>query len=431
MKLEDLKKSLPRRSRGQVMVMFALFLTVLISFIALSIDVGYLLAERRSVQNAADAAAMAGGRLILLEETGEIDTQARGYVDLNGHDGSQATVTYPSNTSVAVEVTEDVTPFFVAAFLDSPWRVSARAVAEVIHDIKEVGLLALGENSGSCTGNPGNSTGIHFAGSAVINIAASVLSNGCVVFNGNATEGTIDGSVEAHSEVQDIPNDLQVDEEGILANQPVIDDPFANLAPPNCESMELRDQNNPAYVHPEDDQHLILEPGRYDGTIQKRRLSLKSGVYCFTGRVQIQPDGFIKSFDDDNGDGIPQPDEYHEAKGEDAPGGVLLYFDENAEFAMHGTSHIQVKTLGEPWEEIVLWFTNCSKELKLTGNNDMWLIGVIYAPCSTVDLTGNSDTEVPVGAIVANQIKIGGTPALNFNSSITIEIEPPRAYLVE
>jgi hypothetical protein len=158
---------------------------------------------------------------------------------------------------------------------------------------------------------------------------------------------------------------------------------------------------------------------------------LKAGVYCFMGRVQIQPDGFIKSFDDDNGDGIPQPDEYHEAKGENTPGGVLLYFGPNAELAMHGSSHIKVKTIGESWEEIVLWFTNCSKELKLTGNNDMWIIGVIYAPCSTVDLTGNSNTEVPVGAIVANQIKIGGTPSLNFNSSITIEIEPPRAYLVE
>jgi hypothetical protein len=100
---------------------------------------------------------------------------------------------------------------------------------------------------------------------------------------------------------------------------------------------------------------------------------------------------------------------------------------------MSGTSHIQVKSVGATWDDIVIWYTNCgnNKDLKLTGNNDMWIIGVIYAPCSTVELTGNSGTEVPVGAIVAKQIKIGGTPTLNFNSSITIEIEPPRVYLIE
>jgi hypothetical protein len=413
------------------MVMFALFLTVLISFIALSLDVGVILAERRGVQNSVDAAAMAAGRLILLEETEDLEVQAQSYVDINGYDGGEAQVTFPyegKDTEVAVEITEDVPGFFLSVFYDGPWRVSAKAVAAVIHEVKEVSLLSLGENPGSCTGNPGNFTGVHFGGNAFINIAASVLSNGCIVFNGNATEGSINGTVEAHSQVQDIPNDLYVDEDGILNNQPVIEDPFADLAPPACSSLPLRDHANEDYKHPEEDNHIILEPGRYEGNIQERKISLKSGVYCFMGRIQLQPDGFIKSFDSVDANGIPQ---YHKDLGENAPGGVLMYFGPNGRYDMSGMSYIAVKSLGSQWEDIVIWFTNCNRELKLTGNNDMWIIGVIYAPCSTAELTGNSTSEVPIGAIVANQIKVGGTPTLNSNSSITIEIEPPRVYLIE
>jgi hypothetical protein len=417
-----------RPGRGQVMIIFALFLVMLLSFVALSIDVGNLLAERRGVHNAVDAAAMAGGRLILLEETGDIETQARGYVDANGYDGTAAVVSFPDESSIAVELTQDVMPFFLAAFYDGPWRVNARAMATVVHEIKEVGLLALGENPGACTGNPGNSTGVIFGGNAHVNIAASVLSNGCIVFNGNATDGSIDGSVEAHSDVQEIPDDLYVDEDSILTGQPLIDDPFADLDPPDCSDLPLRDQNSEEYQHPEDDEHLILEPGRYEGTIQERRISLQSGVYCFMDRLNVQPDGFIRSFDTVDANGIPQ---YHVDLGENSAGGVLMYFGPNARYAMHGTSHIAVKSLGSQWEDIVIWFTNCSQDLKLTGNNDTWIVGVIYAPCSTVDLTGNSESEVPIGAIVAYRIEIGGTPTLNFNSSITIEIQPPRVYLVE
>lgn len=47
------------RGRGQVLVIFALGLVVLLGFAALAVDVGRLVAERRHVQNAADAGALA------------------------------------------------------------------------------------------------------------------------------------------------------------------------------------------------------------------------------------------------------------------------------------------------------------------------------------------------------------------------------------
>jgi Flp pilus assembly protein TadG len=48
------------RQRGQVLVLFALALTVFIGAAALTVDFGFWLSEKRALQNAADAAAQAG-----------------------------------------------------------------------------------------------------------------------------------------------------------------------------------------------------------------------------------------------------------------------------------------------------------------------------------------------------------------------------------
>ncbi len=53
-----------RRGRGQVLVLFALALTVLLLGVGLVIDGGYALAQRRVAQNAADFAALAGARVV-------------------------------------------------------------------------------------------------------------------------------------------------------------------------------------------------------------------------------------------------------------------------------------------------------------------------------------------------------------------------------
>lgn len=50
----------PRGQRGVVLIWFALFLPVLIGFIALAVDVSRLYLIRVELQNAADAAALAG-----------------------------------------------------------------------------------------------------------------------------------------------------------------------------------------------------------------------------------------------------------------------------------------------------------------------------------------------------------------------------------
>src|SRR3989304_6288142 len=54
------KGSSSQREKGQTLIMFVLLLAVLLGFVALAVDIGLYLHERRQLQNSADAAALAG-----------------------------------------------------------------------------------------------------------------------------------------------------------------------------------------------------------------------------------------------------------------------------------------------------------------------------------------------------------------------------------
>jgi hypothetical protein len=77
--------SLPQpRQSGQALVLVALWLTVLLGFAALAVDVGRFYAERRYLQNAADAAVLAAAnKLIAGGSVAEAETAARDSLDAN------------------------------------------------------------------------------------------------------------------------------------------------------------------------------------------------------------------------------------------------------------------------------------------------------------------------------------------------------------
>ncbi|MCC7354464.1 MAG: pilus assembly protein [Anaerolineae bacterium] len=61
-------RKITRREHGQDLVIFALALPVLLAMLALVVDGGFAYAQRRRMQTAADAAALAGGRVIGLAQ---------------------------------------------------------------------------------------------------------------------------------------------------------------------------------------------------------------------------------------------------------------------------------------------------------------------------------------------------------------------------
>lgn len=139
--MQKIFNRLHKEESGQSLVMVVLMLSVLLSFSALIVDVGLLYAEKAKLQNAADAAALAGAQMLPDTESAEIT--AIDYADLNNFTISSDDVDVPyggDSTKIRVAVESDI-PYIFARFLKlvgTSTTVSASATAS-----KEDGVSGL------------------------------------------------------------------------------------------------------------------------------------------------------------------------------------------------------------------------------------------------------------------------------------------------
>ena len=109
-----------REESGQGLVLGALAMVVILGFAAIAIDVGLFLHERRELQKAADAAALAGAQE-LPYSPGDAQQKAADWAEKNGIDvgeleAIEITSTYVADDTITVEVKRDV-PFVFARVL--------------------------------------------------------------------------------------------------------------------------------------------------------------------------------------------------------------------------------------------------------------------------------------------------------------------------
>jgi Flp pilus assembly protein TadG len=145
-------------ARGQAIVVMALAISVIVGTVGMAVDGGYALVQRRSAQNTADFAAMAGARIVAIwiadNTTDGTDTNVRAAIDaaISANGGtamSYGTLTSPvyvSSTgsvlgyvgsgsipsfSVGIRVTTTRTwaPYFLRAVGITSWAASAGATA--------------------------------------------------------------------------------------------------------------------------------------------------------------------------------------------------------------------------------------------------------------------------------------------------------------
>jgi len=109
-------RSVWQQEFGQGLVLGTLAMVAILGFAAMAIDVGIFLHERRDLQNAADAAALAGAAE-LPESLSEAEAKVHEWADKNGIDVAggeldlmEITTTYVTNDTVRVRVTRE-TPF--------------------------------------------------------------------------------------------------------------------------------------------------------------------------------------------------------------------------------------------------------------------------------------------------------------------------------
>jgi hypothetical protein len=230
-----------RVQRGQVMVLVALSVVVLLGFIGLAADLGVLWSVRRKAQTAADAAATAGLNAVDSGDSSGYSTAATDVATLNGFTASTggATVTpsqptpsgYPSGNYVQVDITVPVRTFFLGALGYHSLNVSVTALAGNISGSNTI--IALN----------GSGSGVTVSGSNVT-AACGVMSNsssssGLSVTNGGALSaqtvavvGGTSGSVPSNTKTNVAP----------------VQNPFTNWTYPTPNSCSRSSTNNSGSV---------------------------------------------------------------------------------------------------------------------------------------------------------------------------------------
>ena len=378
-----------QRHPGQILVIFALSSFVIVGFMALALDVGFLLSERRETQSAADAAALAAAYAMLTgESNSDVARNAFDYADANDVEMADATIqvmTSGDRWSGQVEVTivQPVQRFFLGAVYTGPWEVSATAVAD-LDDIRdgEYALIALED------------AGVGVNGNIVVDvIGGSVMSNGDVFdFNGGGGDNVIrtDGTIDAAGEI--VPAAGWEAPAGMWDSRPPIDDPLTGATPPSGLTA-IEAASLPDCFH---EDACTLVPGDYSdlGRIRiKGTATLLPGAYRFhetslnlqDSNSRIEGDGVLLYFD-----GTPNK----------------TYFDPKTG-AVHLTAPATAPYAGAP-DGVVIWIDNCSV-FDSQGNDEFYLEGVFYAPCSDVTLHGNPYGEAINGQVIVGSLDVRGT----------------------
>ena len=126
-----------RREEGQAMVMAAVSMVVLLGFAAFAVDIGHLTVQKSELQNAADAAALAG--VVDMPIAANAVTTAVNYAKINGMvvasnnmtlNGEKVTATAIGSKQLRVECSREVEYFFAGVLGFQTKIVTAVAVAE-------------------------------------------------------------------------------------------------------------------------------------------------------------------------------------------------------------------------------------------------------------------------------------------------------------
>lgn len=309
---------------GKVVVLVAVSLVAVVSMLALSLDGGNLLSERRHAQAVADAAALSAAGDLYYKYWAESGWDPQGTARQfalttaanNGYtnDGVESVVTVhippqtgffigrPGYVEVIVEYRQSRA--FSNIFTSGPIPVSARAVAIGAPIAGDVGILVL---------DPSAKSAFNANGSGVTTVNGTP-----VVVNSTDPEGSIAGGGGTVSALEfDLTGGYTTTGGGtfdgpIYTGRRPMEDPLADMPPPDPSLMTVQSEKKIQYTQ----DALVLQPGVYKGGISVSgtgSLTLMPGIYymdgggfTFSGQGSLYGDGVMIYNDPGNGqaDGI-------------------------------------------------------------------------------------------------------------------------------
>lgn len=391
--------------RGQTLVLFVFALAALMGFVALTVDVGLAYVARRDMQNAADAASLAGADLLAEgAPTSVAVAEAYEFAENNGYSDGVGDVSVSVNVPptsgpnsgdsdfVEVVIERNVSTFFATALGKDTWEVAARAVAGLEAQANaEYALIALSDDDSNALMLNGNAsitvnragvmvnsnhdTAIDLNGNAQLTAAVIDLVGGWRT-NGNAT---IDPTPQSASAISDPLSALPV---------PVLSDYTVQ------SSSELRVQENDT---------VQVQPGIFVDGIDVRgngELSMDTVVYFLQGGgLQVSGNGQV------SGSGVFI---YVTCGSGACPSG------KSGDVDISGNGSIALSPMDSGSWAGVSFFQdrNNNQNFRISGNGLAGTSGTIYARDARVELNGNASTNLQ---IIADTIRNNG----NANISIT------------
>jgi Flp pilus assembly protein TadG len=343
--------------RGNVAIMFALFLPVIVGAAGFGVETTYWYYKRLALQSAADAAAYSAA----IEkrsgaDTDEVITVAKLSVSKNGFTEPETTINVTPQSvngggSVQVVLNDHAERFFTALFIKDDPVISTRATA-TYSNASNACILAL---------SPTASKAANFSGTS------SLTLNGCsVMSNSNASDSlNIQGAAILSTECViavggvNATNGLTMTEcAAPVTNAPSVADPYADVSAPAIPSGGCKDN---------DANNQTISPGYYcDGLTMKNNVTLNPGVYYIDGDFNVSSNANVV------GDGV-----------------TIYVKNGTADMNSNGTVDLKAQTTG-PYAGILFFVDrNATGQSKFNGTANSKLTGAIYSAGGAVNYNGN------------------------------------------
>jgi hypothetical protein len=384
---------------------------------AMTIDVGLAYVARRDMQNAADAAALAGADVILEGQSSVLAANAARELALqNGYDNAAADVTVTINippTSgphsgdsdfVEVIIEHPIDAVMARAVGKTSFDIAARAVAGIDNTPKPYSIITLSETA--CQS-------MQFNGQVDLSIIdAGTLTNSECTFDAFSTNGTINVATSANHVVGgwNITGGS-----GDVSLPPSraghFDDPLIGVPVPTPISEPV--QTCPTYGGSPGT--VTLQPGVYNCTIDppgQWGLQFEPGDYYITGGIILNGGGDV-TFGSGlyflQGEGL-----IITGNGVVTGDGVTFYIDEG-EVTLTGTSDTELTApTSGPYEGIVIFQNRTlTTTVNMSGDAIAGGWGAVYAAGAQIRLVGNTGSTL-------HQF-ISDTFLMEGNSTITID----------
>lgn len=445
-------RKLESEEHGQILVLLAISLVVILVGASLAVDGGMVYSERRFAQNAADAASMSGassiGNFMLKNGVDYRNLKCTDFIKANGdfygideaktrassnnftdlvYQGAEINGTFhPKNSGDAdanhgiivacedrgiqndihvdfkVKITTETSTAFLHLIFPDNLKSTVEAVTRVYprHDITYGTALLSDKNQEDCV--PSDNCGIVFTGTSGTVITGGGVRSDSGIDAGGSTSVTVnDGSVSAHGTITGTSN---ITAASVTGGVPGYNEDIT-LTPPPCNGT------NYGAVSVGNGDNTTISPGNFTKiTVNGGKLTLNPGIYCIDSNQGISMSGGLIT------------------------GDRVAFYMKNGAVTINVTgdptknkvflTSPDASTLpAEPFGGwLIIMATTNTNAIDITGSGYSYYAGAIFNPDGVVKVAGSADTYTPVGGIqpystqiIAKSITIAGKATVNIN----------------